>query len=392
MEDKNKYTQILLWAFHRKESGFTLEELESTFKLNDREKQWVRKIFLTISDTDRKFFEHYFNDNTLIPNKHYYSLNEKGISAALSASESQHMKSSNQIVILIAIFGAIVGFVSLGVAIWTGSLTQKGLEETRRSLEIASQPTISLNTQADNYGSVNFASSTIDFTLKNTSLTSYSDIYINISLFQTYYDSEARNLIIGPVAQFWNENNEIFRSYSLLENSTFTNQSLTLAPLQEWHFELDPSGFIEDKGICPVEPDHARVYHDKFKYFFRVDIQYKREIDNVNYRYVKYYSIDKEWHSDDLDRRKDALNWIIDENDDGNAIFIVPFKSNTFIKHLDSNPPPYSDFPLEHFAYNPINDRIYLNPTGSRTVEMCFMLRAESIDSIKKIKREEVIQ
>ncbi len=397
---KSKYTEILLWAYRKKESGFTWEELKNEFNLNGREEKWIRKIFLTTSDSDRKFFEHFFNDDSVNPNKHYYSLNEKGISAATSYIGSEETRKMSNWAIFISvvslifsiIFGVSSGYLtreSNELTRDSNELTRESLMETKRSNELSAKPTISLSVQnEDSTGFIDFGSSTIDFILENTSLTNYNDIDINISLFQTYYDTKTKRLVIRPVAQFWNEDNEIFRSYGFWDNLVLPKYKTNLIREERMYFSLDPSGFINDHGVCPKEEKSKRVYHEKFKYFFRVDVRYKREIDNVNYDYVKYYSISKNGKAVNLNIMSSAFNWIIDENNDGNAIFIVPFKSDEFVRHLDSNSPPYSDFPLESFTYNPIKNIVYLDPTGSLKFETCFMIKAESKNSIDKIKVE----
>lgn len=89
------YIKILLWAHSTQETGFTWDDMKDRFSLNTLQERWVRKIFLTTSDNDRKFFELLRDDGTSTSNKHYYSLNEKGMSAAVSyMSLKQSEKSS----------------------------------------------------------------------------------------------------------------------------------------------------------------------------------------------------------------------------------------------------------------------------------------------------------
>jgi hypothetical protein len=90
------YTKILLWAHDKQESGFTLEEMKNYFNLNSSQESWVRKIFFTTSDSDRKFFEHFKNDDTVTPNVHYYSLNEKGIMAAINYKGLKHAEKNSE--------------------------------------------------------------------------------------------------------------------------------------------------------------------------------------------------------------------------------------------------------------------------------------------------------
>lgn len=96
--DKKKedlYIKILLWAHDKQESGFSWEEMKSNFALNSEQEHWVRNIFLTTSDGDRKFFEHLKNDDSVTPNIHYYSLNEKGITAAINYKGLEHAEKSS---------------------------------------------------------------------------------------------------------------------------------------------------------------------------------------------------------------------------------------------------------------------------------------------------------
>ncbi|MEJ0053908.1 MAG: hypothetical protein WDN10_04280 [bacterium] len=106
------YTNILLWAHDKQESGFSWEEMRSKFSLNAEQEHWVRNIFLTTSDGDRKFFEHLRNDDSVSPNIYYYALNEKGITAAINYKGLRHAeKSSTQAlwVASISIFLAAIG-------------------------------------------------------------------------------------------------------------------------------------------------------------------------------------------------------------------------------------------------------------------------------------------
>lgn len=64
------YIKVLLWAHEKQETGFTWEELKKHFNLTHFQEGWIRKIFLTTSDSDRKFFELLRNDEIVIPNQY----------------------------------------------------------------------------------------------------------------------------------------------------------------------------------------------------------------------------------------------------------------------------------------------------------------------------------
>ena len=105
------YTKILLWAHDKQESGFTWQEMRDTFKLTDAQMSWVNKIFLTTSDSDRKFFEQLRDDGS----SRYYSLNEKGITAAINYKGLRHAEKSSEVALWIAIISIFLTALGLGL-------------------------------------------------------------------------------------------------------------------------------------------------------------------------------------------------------------------------------------------------------------------------------------
>ncbi|MHB8660579.1 MAG: hypothetical protein ACYC75_01385 [Minisyncoccota bacterium] len=103
-ERQDLYTRILLWAYDKQETGFTMEEIRPTFDLSQEEDTWVCKIFLTTSDQDRKLFEHFRNDESGTTNKHPYALNEKGITAAINYKALRHSEKSSEQALWLATF------------------------------------------------------------------------------------------------------------------------------------------------------------------------------------------------------------------------------------------------------------------------------------------------
>ncbi|MEK7076532.1 MAG: hypothetical protein AAB941_02635 [Patescibacteria group bacterium] len=118
------YIKILLWAHDKQESGFTWDEMKSHFNLNNLQEGWVRKIFLTTSDTDRKFFEHLRNDDTVTPNVHYHSLNEKGVTAAINYKGLQHAEKSSERALWFASLSIFLTAIGLFFTIKQTNLTE----------------------------------------------------------------------------------------------------------------------------------------------------------------------------------------------------------------------------------------------------------------------------
>lgn len=122
--NEDLYILVLLWAHEKQETGFTWEELKSHFTLNSSQESWIRKIFLTTSDQDRKFFEHLKNDNSVTPNQHYYSLNEKGITAAVNYKSLAHAEKTSSLAIWFAGLSILLTAVGIFFQIKQTRLTE----------------------------------------------------------------------------------------------------------------------------------------------------------------------------------------------------------------------------------------------------------------------------
>lgn len=118
------YMDILLWAHKKQESGFTLNEILDQFKLSESEEAWVKKIFFTTSDTDRKFFELLRVDDSVSPSTHYYSLNEKGITATINYRGLYHAEKSGARALMFAGVSMFLSFVGIVVQIDESRMTE----------------------------------------------------------------------------------------------------------------------------------------------------------------------------------------------------------------------------------------------------------------------------
>ena len=118
------YTKVLLWAHTKQESGFTWDEMKNNFRLNTSQEYWIRNIFLTVTDSDRKFFEHFKNDDSVNPNVHYYSLNEKGITAAINYKGLEHAEKNSGHALWFAGLSIFLTAIGLFFAIKQTNLTE----------------------------------------------------------------------------------------------------------------------------------------------------------------------------------------------------------------------------------------------------------------------------
>ncbi len=123
-KDEDLYIRVLMWAYEKQETGFTWEEMKSFFVLNKLQENWVRKIFLTASDQDRKFFEHLRNDDTVAPNQHFYSLNEKGLNTAINYKALTSAEKNSNTALRIAIVGIFLTAIGIFLQLWQTRLAE----------------------------------------------------------------------------------------------------------------------------------------------------------------------------------------------------------------------------------------------------------------------------
>jgi hypothetical protein len=181
------YIRILLWAYEHQETGFTIEEIRPTFFLSAEQDAWVRKIFLASSDGDRKFFEHIRDDDTTTPSRHLYSLNEKGVTAALNYKNLQHAERSSKWALLIAV-------ITLVITVYATILT-------RNSIQLATQPRVDFYLQADATDPNEYV-----FGIENNGIQSIYNLNFDYSVVKIYEggcDTSSVNMTCGGSSVSW---------------------------------------------------------------------------------------------------------------------------------------------------------------------------------------------
>ena len=106
MTKESLYIKILVWAYERQDEGFTWKDLTDEFKLNNRQLQWVQKIFRSNLPASENLIDHLdYRDNT-----HLFVITAKGTSAAvqyLNLKEAEKSGKRAELVAWVAIFIAI---------------------------------------------------------------------------------------------------------------------------------------------------------------------------------------------------------------------------------------------------------------------------------------------
>lgn len=118
--EESLYVKILLWAYEKKENGFTQPELFDHFFLKDDLHIWVRKMFFERTKDDRPLIGHLISRDS----KDFYALTEKGMSVAIDYLDLKEARESSKeakrialwsiwIAIFVGIFQIIIGFLTI---------------------------------------------------------------------------------------------------------------------------------------------------------------------------------------------------------------------------------------------------------------------------------------
>ncbi|MEK7173710.1 MAG: hypothetical protein AAB710_01350, partial [Patescibacteria group bacterium] len=73
---------------------------------------------------DRKFFAHLRTDDSVNPNQYYYSLNEKGITAAINYKSLAHAEKTSSLAIWFAVFSILLTAIGIFFQIKQTRLTE----------------------------------------------------------------------------------------------------------------------------------------------------------------------------------------------------------------------------------------------------------------------------
>lgn len=280
-----------------------------------------------------------------------------------------------------ALWTAGIGLVFTFVATFAGVIaTYQQIESndlTQRTLELSAQPTVFIRSPSQEFGFIRDVGTSTDFVLKNSSPTKIKDVFIYVTLMKTFYEANKEVLVIGPATQYVNEDG-IFRNYGIDLELNTSYRGTNLAPLQEYGFSIFwPEDYASLNECGPVISQY-NVYKDKFKYFLRIDVSYKRVIDDKIFSYTKFYSLAENNIIVDLEEKDEALNWIISDADDTPlAKYIIPFKSQNFINYITRDTPPYADLGASYISYDPSTDEVFVDPIRSREFSLCMRINLQ---------------
>lgn len=115
------YIQTLLWAYKKQEEGFTMDEIKESLGLEGARWSWWRNIFVTVNDNDRKLIELYHS--AADGNEHRYTLNDKGMGAAVDYIELKEAREGSRKALWFAgvsmVIATAVGIMQIWVQLFT---------------------------------------------------------------------------------------------------------------------------------------------------------------------------------------------------------------------------------------------------------------------------------
>lgn len=113
MTKESLYIKILIWTYERQDFGFTWGDLTKEFNLDDRQLQWVQKVFRSNLPASENLIDHLFYKNE----EHTFVITAKGTSAAvqyLNLKEAERSGKRAERIAWVAIsVGIIVGVVQI---------------------------------------------------------------------------------------------------------------------------------------------------------------------------------------------------------------------------------------------------------------------------------------
>jgi len=123
--EKSLYIRILIWVYNKQEKGFTWGELQDAFNLNNKQQQWVEKIFHSNMPASDNLVDH-LNINSR-EEGNLFVITSRGINFAINYLNLKEAEKSSKRAEIIAIIAIIIGIVvGLAQIITSLCLTNKG--------------------------------------------------------------------------------------------------------------------------------------------------------------------------------------------------------------------------------------------------------------------------
>jgi hypothetical protein len=117
--EKSLFIKILVWCYEKQENGFLMTELEESFNLTPKQKEWLQKAFRSNMSSSENLIDHLsYQDSS---DQHRFFITEKGINLALNHLNYEESNKvglrAEKIALASILIGAIVGLLQVAIAI-----------------------------------------------------------------------------------------------------------------------------------------------------------------------------------------------------------------------------------------------------------------------------------
>lgn len=362
---RNIHIEILEYA--QKHTEFIISQLTKDLNFNQNERNLIygRLVYESL------LFNTGRNQKTNSGEESIYTISTEGRFKLLEYEQLENANKSSEIAVNKATTSikwtarsTLLTFFALIIAIITLICNIRALNKTQQSLELSTNPVITIDSAEIKGNSLDLklpghiltTNLKANLILKNNFLGDITNIDLRMVLLEMSVDSKSKNLIICPAGHIdYTSNPQFIIREDLQVGSILDNKKFNLKPREEYNFSVDY------KNIENATRASSSVY------FIKIDVTYKREIDNRQFNFSKIYRVLKlttlsgenkgftENFLVDTDIDKETImyndknNEILSDTSFAFPLFLVfPFREKDFVDVIKSNiVPPYSLQPSE---------------------------------------------
>lgn len=336
---KNIHIAILEYA--NEHSEFTLNELMRDLDFNQNEKDLLSQHLVNEKSVFQGLGR---NKPTEAGQESLFMISTEGRFKLLeyeqlkNATESSEMAIEKSITAIeVATFSAVLTFVAVIVAVITAFINFDSLKKAQLSLELNSQTSLSLEDNnphdpyAEKIGYINAPDYVANFVLTNNPLLDVVDVSIRPVLLKMSKDKKNNKIdlcFFGYVGSVDESVNKQFIVGGNILIDTISTSTFNLSPSEKHTFSIDYKNFI--KSIPK---------NDEFNYLFKIDVSYRRKVDNKSFNYSKFYHI---WNSEnlvDIDINPLSITYANELKSSSSTIpnAIYPFRDHVFFDKVKIN-------------------------------------------------------
>jgi hypothetical protein len=353
---KNIHIKILEYAQERVE--FTISQLMHDLKFNHNEKN----LFCQYLIHDKVLFQNTGRNKKISGGEEsIFTISTEGRFKLLEYEQLENakelgvqaIKESSQ-TLKITVFSVGLAIFSIILTIVALALTYFSLQKAQQSLELSTNPEMIIESGGTNSNSADLGwpgnfiatSSKANLILKNNFLGDITEVDLRMVLLEMHLSPTSSNPVICPVSYIdYTSNPEFIIRENPRVSSILDNKKFSLKSGGRYDF------FINYKNI---EKDIETL--NGYNFFIKIDVAYKRKIDNRSFNYSKIYRILSLTTLSD-NNKETKKGFLVDTDIDRETVvyaakksqrlsdtdyMIFPFRKKEFVETIKSKfVPPY---------------------------------------------------